>query len=58
MEIPRGKTWKIAETAAKSLSGYHAPRLERMRLVCGLSHEITKLGVKLLSEPSEVGSSR
>jgi hypothetical protein len=34
------------------------PDWKGLWLVCGLSHEITKLGVKLLSEPSEVGSSR
>jgi hypothetical protein len=38
-------------TAANSPSGYHAPGLKRFWLVCGLGHEITKLGVKLLCEP-------
>jgi hypothetical protein len=37
-------------TAANSLSG-HAPGLKRFWLVCGLGHEITKLGVKLVCEP-------
>ena len=41
-------------TATNSLSGYHAPGLKKIFwLVCGLGHEITKLGVKLLPRALE-----
>jgi len=40
---------EVIREPRNSLSGYHAPGLKKIFwLVCGLGHEITKLGVKLL----------